>query len=212
MRNPIMVGERLYLRALEPEDADALARASAAETETFMERGRMPQSSIRFGAYFGDMYKQQPPDDISFAVCRRDDDACIGMVDLFEVDYVNRTAETGAWLLEAGLRGQGYGPEAKHLLLEYAFDRLGLHALRSWVFELNTRSAAAVQRQGYRLAGRVKWDDVKDGVFRDALVFDVLRDEWLAARDEWLAARDEWLAARDAWRARQGEEDARPGA
>jgi len=36
MRNPIMVGERVYLRPLEVADAECLARMDAVETDTFM--------------------------------------------------------------------------------------------------------------------------------------------------------------------------------
>ena len=53
------------------------------------------------------------------------------------------------------------------------------------MWEPNGRSASALAKQGYRPAGRLKWHDVKDGVYRDLLVFDVTRAEWLAARDEW---------------------------
>ena len=188
-RNPILTGERLYLRPIEVEDGAAIARLNAAETETFMERGRLPTSPLRHEHWFSEVSKHQPPEFILFAVCLLSDDSLIGTMELSEIDWLNRTAETGAWLYDARNRGQGYGPEAKYLLLEYAFDHLHLHALRSWVFELNTRSAAAVQRQGYRPAGRVKWDDFKNGAWHDALLFDVLRDEWLAARAEWQARR-----------------------
>jgi RimJ/RimL family protein N-acetyltransferase len=61
--------------------------------------------------------------------------------------------------------------------------------LSSVVFETNTRSAAALGKQGYRHAGRMKWMDVKDGRYIDANVFDVKRDEWLAAREAWRATR-----------------------
>ncbi len=59
----------------------------------------------------------------------------------------------------------------------------------STVFEANTRSSAALAKQGYRPAGRLRWHDVKGGIYRDMLVFDLLRDEWLAAREAWRAAR-----------------------
>ena len=98
---------------------------------------------------------------------------------------VLRTAETGSSMIGPACRGKGYGTEAKHLLLEYYFDRLGLHAICSHVWEPKTRSAAVLAMQGYRLAGRLKWDDLKDGIYRDTLVFDLLRDDWLAAREPW---------------------------
>ena len=187
MRNPIIVGERGYLRSMEASDADQFARDSAAETETFMDRGRFPTSPLAFAHWIEETTKADLPRNIQFAVCLKVDDRCIGGVGLHGVDYVNRTAETGSGLTRAEFRGRGYGTEAKHLLLEYAFDRLHLHALFSHVWEPNTRSAAALAKQGYRPAGRLKWDDLKDGVYRDTLVFDLLREEWLAARETWRA-------------------------
>jgi RimJ/RimL family protein N-acetyltransferase len=75
------------------------------------------------------------------------------------------------------------------LLLEYAFERLHLHVLESYVWEPNVRSAAALAKQGYRPAGRYKFEDLKDGAYRDGLAFDVLRDDWLEARERWRAER-----------------------
>lgn len=71
------------------------------------------------------------------------------------------------------------------LLLEYAFDRIQLHVLHSWVREGNERSIAALSRQGYRPAGQRYRGAVRDGFYVDHLIFDLLRDEWLAARDAW---------------------------
>jgi RimJ/RimL family protein N-acetyltransferase len=134
-------------------------------------------------------HERQPPAYIALAVCRRADDLLIGQVDLEDIDYVNRTAETGSWIAPPEHRNQGYGTEAKHLLLEYCFDVLHLHVLLSTVWEPNARSAAALRKQGYRPAGRIRWHDVKDGVYRDMLYFDVTRADWLIARDAWLAAQ-----------------------
>ena len=189
MRNPVMVGERLYLRPLEVADAEALARLVTEETETIMERGRIPVGPLGFERWIKESHERQPPSDVYFAVCLKDGDRFIGIVNVKDIDWVNRTGETGTGLGPAEVRGQGYGTEAKHLLLEYCFDRLHLHALWSHVWEPNARSAAALAKQGYRPAGRLKWDEVKDGVYRDALLFDLLREDWLAARQAWGAGR-----------------------
>lgn len=192
MRNPVVIGPRIYLRPTEREDGEQISQFQSVEPETFMERGRVPFSPLAFSAMLDDVYQHQPPSDVWLTACLRDGDALIGAFQLFDVDWLNRSAETGAWIYDPAYRGQGYGTEAKHLLLEYAFDCLQLHVLNSYVWEPNTRSAAAVQKQGYRPAGRLKWEDVKNGVLRDALQFDVLRDEWVVARDAWresLAAR-----------------------
>jgi len=188
MRNPMMVGARVYLRPAEVSDAETDARWDAEEDETFMYRGRQPFSPIGIAQDIAGWYKKQPPEWIEFAVCLVADDTLIGHVGTDDIDWVNRTGETGSYLAP-GYRGQGYGPEAKHLLLEYCFDVIQLHVLMSTVAATNTRSAAALGKQGYRRAGRMRRNDVKGGVYRDMDVFDVLRPDWLAARDQWRATR-----------------------
>jgi RimJ/RimL family protein N-acetyltransferase len=195
MRNPIVVGARVYLRALELSDAEALALFDAEETETFMYRGRAPISPLFYEHWATEEYKRQPPGQIEFAVCLRGDDRLIGAMGVGDLDWVNRTGETGSYLGRA-YRGAGYGTEGKHLLLEYCFDRLQLHVLCSTVFETNTRSAAALVKQGYRPAGRLRRHDVKGGVYRDMLMFDLKREEWLTAREAWLTAQPAMRAAR----------------
>lgn len=188
MRNAMMIGERVYLRPMEAADAEVMATDISGETETFMDRVRAPVSPLALAHWIAKATEDKIPESVHFAICLRDSDQFIGGTSLHHIDFVNRTAETGSGLVTA-LRGQGYGTEAKHLLLEYAFDRLHLHVVNSHVWDPNTRSAAALAKQGYRLAGRLKWNDVKHGVYRDGLLFDLLRDEWLAARETWRASR-----------------------
>jgi diamine N-acetyltransferase len=186
MRNPVMIGERIYLRPLEVEDAKDIAYASHYETDTFMERGRDLTSPLTMEHYIRELYEQQPTDgEVPFACCLKENDECIGIVGLEFVDLVNRVAETGSWFHKPEYRNKGYGTESKHLVLEYAFERLYLEMIISFVWEPNTRSAAALAKQGYRPAGRVKWEAVKDGVYRDVLMFDISREEWLEARERW---------------------------
>jgi RimJ/RimL family protein N-acetyltransferase len=189
MRNPIMIGERVYLRPLEAADAEKFARDEAVETDTFMLRHRFLGSPISGEHWIAKLHEHQPPDAFELAVCLKEDDRPIGTVGIEDIDWVNRTGETGSWLTLPEYRGKGFGTEAKHLLLEYAFDQLQFHILMSTVWEPNTRSAAALAKQGYRPAGRFRWFEIKDGAYRDMLVFDVTRDEWLAARDAWRASR-----------------------
>ncbi|MFZ0217407.1 MAG: GNAT family protein [Candidatus Dormiibacterota bacterium] len=132
---------------------------------------------------------ERPPGSIAFAVCMRGDDRFLGVVGVDGLDWVHRTGETFSFLGPADVRGRGYGTEAKHLLLEYCFDRLDLLVLCSEVAEPNTRSAAALSKQGYRRAGVRKWADVTGGRYIDDLLFDLTRRDWLAAREAWLASR-----------------------
>lgn len=183
MPNPIMTGQRVYLRPGEPADAVRLADFYHHEPDDLIvEGGRLPFSPLTFDKRIREWYAQQPPDSVILHVCLNEDDTMIGSVGLFGIDWVNRTAETAS-IMGPEYRDRGYGTEAKHLLLEYAFDHLQLHLLWATVWQANERSAAALLKQGYRPAGRLKWTAVRRGVYRDTRLFDIKRDEWVAARD-----------------------------
>lgn len=187
MRNPILVGDRVYLRPLETSDAPLLARYTAEETETFYDTIRIPQSPLTYAHWIRELHKHEPPEEVMLAVCLKSNDHLIGSVGVQQIDWIARTGETKIYLMDVNARGQGYGPEAKHLLLEYCFDHLQLHILYSYVWAPNERSAAAVRRQGYKEAGRIKTLMIQDGKFYEWIMFDVKRDEWIAARDAYRA-------------------------
>jgi len=195
VHNAIATSERLYLRLLEPGDAVALSRASHLEPEVeFSDDGRVPTSILAFVHLIEQMDGHDIPRQLVFAICRNGDDACIGTTSIRDIDWVHRTGETGTGLLTAEDRGQGLGTEAKHMLLRYAFEVLGLHAIRSMVFSGNARSAAALGKQGYRYAGRLTAFIQKGGAYQDEFAFDVLRSDWQTAYAAWQARGEEWRA------------------
>lgn len=179
----VLVGERLYLRAVTETDREALARWTMAEPETFHDDGRWPRSPISHGAMHLEIAKQEPPEWLRFALVTLDGDRLIGANGLADIDWVHKTAETETEIAVPEFRGGGYGTEAKHLALEYGFDVLGLHMVFSGAWTFNTRSCAALRKQGYRDAGGESWTGFKDGAMADDTYFDLLATEWRAARD-----------------------------
>jgi RimJ/RimL family protein N-acetyltransferase len=185
-KNAILVGKRVYLRPEEKADAKIVAEWARKEQETFFDIGRHLPTQVLHEHWTQKMQDDDHPDWIWFAVCLRENDEVIGAVGLIGVDYVHMYAETGSFFHRTDLRGSGYGSEAKHLLLEYAFDILGLHMVESWVYFPNTRSAAALRKQGYTEAGRVTWLYPHEGNLGNMVVFDLLAGEWRAMpRGEW---------------------------
>jgi RimJ/RimL family protein N-acetyltransferase len=172
-----MQGKRVWLRPVELHDAEALARASHQEAETVFTGGRIPLSVLSFERWIAGLDEHEHV----FAICRHAAEECIGTVSLRRIDMENGTAETGIGLLDAADRGHGLGTEAKALLMSYAFDILGLHAVSCTIASVNTRSIRAVERQGYRYAGRVTGAvTTLGGQPCDQLVYDLMREEWKA--------------------------------
>lgn len=178
----IVTGDRLYLRALTPDDAETASRATRNETEISFPEGRVQVNPYVHRRNILETARQQLPRWLHFAIVLGSTGEMIGSNGLIAPDLVAGCAETETLIWKAEHRDKGYGTEAKHLLLEYAFDRLGLHLVTSWVSEFNARSAAALRKQGYRDAGSIAWGDYRGTELYGALHFDLLASEWRAAR------------------------------
>ena len=154
-KNAIMVGERVYLRPFTKADAEQFSIWSRREpqSDALFNVGRFPMGKL--GKWHGveEEQKKAYPEWIRFAVVDRATGELVGGNGLLEMDYHNRFGETESFFLPP-YRNQGYGSEGKHLVLDYAFNRLDLHMVVSWVYFPNTRSAAAL-----RCAGR-QWPRV----------------------------------------------------
>jgi RimJ/RimL family protein N-acetyltransferase len=179
-RNAILVGERVALRVVEPDDSKEISRLLRHETEIEWSGGRWLASPQQFARWYEQAGEKDPPEEIYLAVILRETGTLIGDVGLFGINMFHRTAETGSGLYRPEHRGKGLGSEAKLLLLEYAFDHLGLHMIRSYVDSYNPRSQAALRKQGYRDAGRLQWREQSDDGFSHMVLFDLLASEWRA--------------------------------
>ncbi len=179
-KQAVMVGPRVYLRPQDKKDAKYYVEGNRLETETFYDVGRDLTSLAKWESFISSSADEDFPSTLWFEVCLRENDEPIGSVGLMDIDYVHRTAESGSHFYKPEYRGKGYGSEAKHLLFEYTFDVLGLHMLTSFVLFQNTRSAAALRKQGYTEVGRVCWNHTVDGGLGNMLAFDLLADEWRA--------------------------------
>ncbi len=76
-------------------------------------------------------------------------------------------------------QGQGYGTEAKMLLLDYAFNTLNLRKVCSTVLAFNGRSQRYNEKCGYVVEGVQKAQVFRDGSYHDLILMAVFRDDWL---------------------------------
>ena len=80
-------------------------------------------------------------------------DDYIGTIELYDIHY--STATLGIIIGERSHWSRGYGPEAIHALLGYAFNDLGLEQVRLSTFADNPRAQAAFRKAGFREVRRV---------------------------------------------------------
>lgn len=101
-------------------------------------------------------------DRADWAILRASDRAYVGDASLGDLDADNRSMSFRIALGGAAEFGRGYGTEALRLLLDYAFDVVGVHRVTLEVFDFNTRAQRVYEKCGF----------VREGVQREALYWD----------------------------------------
>jgi len=101
----------------------------------------------------------------------------IGHVGIHKRRKTNDVAVTGA-VFGYDFLNQGYGSEAKHLTLFYAFRFLGLKKIRTAVLSTNPRSQKYIERSGHKKIGVLKDEYVRDGKPCDEILYELFPEEW----------------------------------
>ena len=112
----------------------------------------------------------------------------IGFARLYWLDLVHGNASLTVGIAAPADRGQGYGTELMGLMLNYAFNELGLHRLSAMVTEDNTEAIRFIERHGFQLEVRRRQAVLRDNQRWDMLLYGLLRSEWAALRRTVVAA------------------------
>ena len=174
---PTLSGDRVELRPLGPEHLEPFWRAVndpelrrlTGTTAMFTRDGISSWLAARSAA----------DDRLDLAIHRLDDDAYLGELALLDLDAANAVADVRISLGHPDLRGHGYGREALALLLDHAFDAIGLHRVGLDVLAFNTGAIRAYERLGFRHEGRRREVLDVDGHRHDCLLMGLLRTEWV---------------------------------
>lgn len=128
-----MIGEKLVLRALEPEDLDTLYQWENDPEVWRISNTITPYSRFNLEQYIlntSDIFTSRQ---LRLMMALKDDlRTVVGAIDLYDFDPLNRRAELGI-LVYGGHRGKGYAMEAVELLKEYCFGTLNLHQIYCYI-------------------------------------------------------------------------------
>ncbi len=162
---PTLTGKQVILRPVGPQDVPDLAEA-VQDLETSRLTGSRGDYDL---ALIQQWYatRHEHDDRLDLAIVARDSGRCAGEVVLNELDRPNRACNLRI-MITPGQVGRGLGSEAIALLLEHAFDTVGLHRISLEVYDFNPRARHVYDKLGF----------VAEGVLRDALYWD---GEWVDA-------------------------------
>ncbi len=183
MINPrLLRGEKVRLTAISKDDAAVMARWNEdAEYMQLVDTGAMRLWNAEQTAAH---LEKRAGDDtlISFGIRTIEDNRLIGTVDLAMIEWTNGCAWVGMGIGEREYWNQGYGSEALHLLIEYAFEELNMHRLSLCVIDYNERAIAVYEKAGFKREGTFREFGLRAGKRYDMYLYGLLRPEWLALR------------------------------
>lgn len=156
----------IELRAIEPEDATLMYMWENDRELWRFGRTHAPLSlhQIReyIDGYSGDVYAEGQ---LRLMICA--EGKSVGMVDLYDIDAVNRRAGVGI-MVSKEWQHRGVGQLAIARLAEYSGNVLGLHQLWCVCGEENTPALQLFRSQGFSINGRLRsWVRIGQS-YRDA--------------------------------------------
>ena len=114
---------------------------------------------------------------LELAVLRADDQSLIGDVLLALRSVEHQTLEVG-YIFAPAAGGQGYATEAIRALVDLAFGPIGARRVVARVDDRNRRSAALLERLGFRLEAHLIENEWFKGELSNELDYAVLSREW----------------------------------
>lgn len=153
----MLKGPKIYLRTLEPSDADTILA-----WENNVENWRVSGTVVPFSKQLIEQYVQSAQDifttrQIRLMICRNEDNRAIGSVDLFDYEPIHQRVGVGI-LIEEPYRNLGIGSEALDLVSDYALNGLGIRNLYCSILGDNLSSKKIFEKAGYTFIGcRKNW-------------------------------------------------------
>lgn len=177
------LSQRLELRELQADDADAVFAIYGDETATehlsFDPRTLDEVRQIVVRSI--EAAKADPRSEYALAVVERRAGTLIGFGRV-ALDPHQPGGATMGFALRPASWGSGYGVETVRLLLGLGFEELGLHRIWGARSPANEASANTMARAGMVEEGRIREHVRKGGVWRDSIVHAILDREWAAKK------------------------------
>ncbi len=113
-----------------------------------------------------------------FLICKKDDEAIIGMINLSQIFYKGFQNAYLGYYLFAEFTGKGFMSDALKLVLKFAFEDLKLHRLEANIQPHNTASINLIKRNGFTKEGFSRKYLNIGGKWCDHERWAIIREDW----------------------------------
>ena len=165
-------GEKVWLRALEPEDLDFLYQIENDESIWEVSHTISPYSKWVLKQYLAnaqqDIYESKQ---LRLVICDSKNET-VGLIDLFDFDPHHK--RVGLGILVHTQQKKGYATEALQLVIAYAFSQFDLNQVYVNISEDNSLSISLFENLNFKLIGVKKDWNYANGQFKNERMYQLI--------------------------------------
>jgi len=177
-----LVGEKIYLRPIEPEDAKILKKG---ENDPIVREAlflALPTNLAREEEKIRQYIASKQA--IVLTIVERSSNLPVGQTAFFKIDYINRSTVYYLAILDPSYWSKGFGKETTRLMVNYAFKTLNLNRIQLHVYAENTPAIKIYQRVGFVKEGVLRQAMFRNGGYCDFWVMGMLRQDWMVKKNK----------------------------
>lgn len=180
-QNLVLEDEMVLLRPLEITDIENLLDISINEPETWKYSLVGADGKENLINYIQSAIKaREEKREFPFIVFDKKSQKYAGSTRFYDIQLPYKTVQLGYTWYGSAFRGTGLNKHCKFLLLQFAFETLGLERVEFRADNSNERSIAAMKSIGCKVEGvlRSHMPTTNSEVRRDSIVLSILKNEW----------------------------------
>jgi RimJ/RimL family protein N-acetyltransferase len=177
----ILEDEMVLLRPLEATDVENLLDISINEPETWEYSLVRANGKENLENYIQIALKaKENQTEFPFIVFDKKSGKYAGSTRFYDINLAFKTLQLGYTWYGKDFRGTGLNKHCKYLLLQFAFETLGMERVEFRADNNNQRSIAAMKSIGCKVEGvlRSHMPTLGSDVRRDSIVLSILKKEW----------------------------------
>lgn len=191
-QNIILEDEFVLLRPLQESDVDNLLEIAINEPETWEYSLVRANGKENLENYIQLALKARENNtEFPFIVLDKKSGKYAGSTRFYDINLAFKTVQLGYTWYGKDFRGTGLNKHCKFLLLQFAFETLGMQRVEFRADNNNQRSIAAMKSIGCKVEGvlRNHMPTFGSEVRRDSIILSILKNEWFGEVKESLRAK-----------------------
>ena len=175
-KQEILTGRRVYLRPFSRDDLLYIQKWSN-DAELRKLTGEVaPMSQAETEKWYQELLDDK--DRMWFVIVLKRSNLVIGEAGLLRMFRPWRNTDMTIIIGEKDAWGKGYGTDVGHLLLDYAFRRLGFHRISVGVVGFNNRALRFWESLGFKKEGVERDAHFYDNEYTDGIMMSILENEY----------------------------------